>query len=352
MSVLVGSRSHNIIWHSEVMASKHSTSSEKLFACTNCHKRCKFEDLSPNQQLCKVCRKQFPSLNCFYCRLEYHPVKNTENPNKPACENCARDLKQYGRPSSCSMCTLQSAFGGKKCSRCLHSEKKYGPPSVCEHCNTRCAFPKPVDVKKKVDGKTLCLLCTIKYKRDQFKKRNGTCGRSAENSAAKRPRHHIFEHKALKMEPEPGPTLKKLKLEPATSDSSPLSMQSHSTLSTRDSQPLVDLLTSNHIIETDKLQNEISSLKKQLVHKDQALLEKDKQICQLRADASEKERDFRSKQQSLQRTHGEQLEQLKSEIRSLRTQLSKVSQKKTTSSDKQSSFASIASSLAATPSSN
>lgn len=36
--------------------------------------------------------------------------------------------------------------------RCLHSEKKYGPPSVCEHCNTRCAFPKPVDVKKKVGG--------------------------------------------------------------------------------------------------------------------------------------------------------------------------------------------------------
>lgn len=25
-----------------------------------------------------------------------------------------------------------------------------------------------------VDGKTLCLLCTIKYKKDQFKKRNGT----------------------------------------------------------------------------------------------------------------------------------------------------------------------------------
>lgn len=23
----------------------------------------------------QVCRKQFPALNCFYCKLEYHPVK-------------------------------------------------------------------------------------------------------------------------------------------------------------------------------------------------------------------------------------------------------------------------------------
>lgn len=77
---------------------------------------------------------------------------------------------------------------------------------------------------------------------------------------------------------------------------------------------------------------QISALKKQIVQKDQALLEKDKQvccvnvqmtwdllcmlflwvkICQLRADTSEKERDFRTKQQSQQRAHGEQVEQLK-----------------------------------------
>ena len=32
-----------------VMATK-----EALFACTHCHKRCKFEELSSTQQLCKV----------------------------------------------------------------------------------------------------------------------------------------------------------------------------------------------------------------------------------------------------------------------------------------------------------
>lgn len=117
------------------------------------------------------------------------------------------------QPSTCVICTLQSAFNGKKCSRygiciqsthpahikihkkphpsesveqnvyiiiwvrvhlnlqpynkniqchcisftsillplrCLHSEKKYGSPSLCEHCRTRCAFPKPEEVKRKV----------------------------------------------------------------------------------------------------------------------------------------------------------------------------------------------------------
>ena len=32
----------------------NSDKSEMLFACTNCHRRCKFEDLSASQQLCKV----------------------------------------------------------------------------------------------------------------------------------------------------------------------------------------------------------------------------------------------------------------------------------------------------------
>lgn len=36
------------------MEAKKYSKSEKLFACTNCHKRCKFEDLSSSQQLCKV----------------------------------------------------------------------------------------------------------------------------------------------------------------------------------------------------------------------------------------------------------------------------------------------------------
>lgn len=36
--------------------------------------------------------------------------------------------------------------------RCVHSEKKYGPPSACEQCKLVCAFKKPDDVRKKVNG--------------------------------------------------------------------------------------------------------------------------------------------------------------------------------------------------------
>lgn len=219
------------------------------------------------------------------------------------------------------------------------------------------AFPKPDDVKRKVDGKALCLLCTIKYKKDQFKKKhhssNGKTVPSSSTSVgtANRSHHRSSEHRTKRgPETDSEPTLKKQKLDPPLIESS----QPHSILGTRDTQPLVDLLTSNHILETDKLQSEISTLKKQMLQKDQTLLEKDKVICQLKADASEKDRDFRAKQLSQQKAHGDLVEQLQSEIRSLRTQLVKLSQKKSSSaaSDKQSSsLASIASSLAATPTS-
>ena len=55
------------------MSSKRSSAStnERLFACTNCHKRCKFEDLSSCQQLCKVSvlSVQLLSTDCTFGNL-------------------------------------------------------------------------------------------------------------------------------------------------------------------------------------------------------------------------------------------------------------------------------------------
>ena len=48
----------------------------------------------------------------------------------------------------------------------------------------------------------------------------------------------------------------------------------------------MDILGSNHVLETDKLQNEISILKKQLAQRDQTLLEKDKQVAIQECNAS------------------------------------------------------------------
>jgi len=63
--------------------------------------------------------------------------------------------------------------------RCKHSEGRYGKPVSCDHCQMKCAFIKQDQVKQKVrscnqpplthhlqvDGMTLCLMCTLRYKK-------------------------------------------------------------------------------------------------------------------------------------------------------------------------------------------
>jgi hypothetical protein len=49
--------------------------------------------------------------------------------------------------------------------------RRYGAPITCDHCKQCCAFNKPAESKKKVHGKTLCLLCTLKYKKSLFSKK-------------------------------------------------------------------------------------------------------------------------------------------------------------------------------------
>ena len=68
------------------------------------------------------------------------------------------------KPKPCQYCNIIAAFIGNKCQRCTNSEKKYGPPYSCEQCKQQCAFDRKDD-RKKVDGKLLCWLCTLSYKR-------------------------------------------------------------------------------------------------------------------------------------------------------------------------------------------
>lgn len=346
---------------SSVSSQSTSGSSDMLFACTNCHKRAKFEDLSTTQQLCKTCRKQFPLVTCTYCRLDFHHVKNSsDKESQPACDHCARDFKQHGTPSFCVICNLQSAFNGKRCTRCTHSEKKYGTPVACESCNLACAFRKPDDIRKKVDGKTLCLLCTINYKKAQFKKKalhSQQQQKSGHKASRPHHRHHLSaNHSARHRSREEEPDTKRVKLDTMERLSPfptlPEPVVSSQSLLGRDPQPM-DLLSTNHMLETDKLQNEISSLKKQLVLKDQAMLDKDKQMCQLRAESLEKEKEYRTKLQSQQRSHSEVVETMQVEIRTLRKQISQSShkggQKGSSLSSAQNSLASLASSLSPAP---
>ncbi len=143
----------------------NSEKSQMLFACTHCHHRCKFEELSGSQQLCKVCELSLidrhlciilclvaldfiyyivhvpyrwlythcrtvgsssplwhvrtadwsstqsskPVLLClnillatvFMCRSS-----TDHGSSRPACEHCAREFRQHGTVSASAACLL------------------------------------------------------------------------------------------------------------------------------------------------------------------------------------------------------------------------------------------------------
>lgn len=143
-----------------------------LFACTKCNSRHPFEDLSQGHQLCKECKGSFQVVKCNYCRSEFQQEGSGSSKTSSICKKCEHLQEQHGKPGPCAYCNIIAAFIGTKCQRCTNSEKKYGPPMSCEHCRQKCAFDrKDPESKKKVDGKLLCWLCTMAYKRTLAKAR-------------------------------------------------------------------------------------------------------------------------------------------------------------------------------------
>ena len=79
------------------------------------------------------------------------------------CKKCEANVGKYGKPSSCQYCGIIAAFVHGKCHRCHASYRMYGPPKTCEQCKQKCAFDK--GDKKETNGKLLCWLCSVSYKR-------------------------------------------------------------------------------------------------------------------------------------------------------------------------------------------
>jgi hypothetical protein len=150
--------------------------SAPLFACSRCFSRHPFEDLSAGQQLCKECRGAFPVVKCTYCRSEFQ--QTSKGSTSTICKKCEQNVKSYGKPTACEYCNIIAAFIGNKCQRCTNSEIKYGPPVNCEQCKQKCAFDRHDD-DKKVDGKLLCWLCTLSFKRALAKTKQGDAERRA-----------------------------------------------------------------------------------------------------------------------------------------------------------------------------
>ncbi|XP_062844910.1 protein FAM76B isoform X2 [Trichomycterus rosablanca] len=312
--------------------------SSALYACTKCNQRYPFEELSQGQQLCKECRIAHPIVKCTYCRTEFQQESKTNT----ICKKCAQNVKQFGTPKPCQYCNIIAAFIGTKCQRCTNSEKKYGPPQTCEQCKQQCAFDRKEEGRRKVDGKLLCWLCTLSYRRvlQKTKEQRKGLGSTHSNSSLseKEHRHHhrhssshhklrsslspeqeqrLWEqsHKSSSSIQKETPKKKpKLELKPSNGDSSiAQSMDSGGT---------------DNFILISQLKEEVMSLKRLLQQRDQTILEKDRKLTELKADFQYQESNMRQKMNNMEKAHKESLEQQQTKNRELLKQVAALSKGK------------------------
>ncbi|XP_078001670.1 protein FAM76A isoform X1 [Phascolarctos cinereus] len=338
-----------------------------LYACTKCHQRFPFEALSQGQQLCKECRIAHPMVKCTYCRTEFQQESKTNT----ICKKCAQNVKLYGTPKPCQYCNIIAAFIGNKCQRCTNSEKKYGPPYSCEQCKQQCAFDRKDD-RKKVDGKLLCWLCTLSYKRVLQKTREQRKHLSSSSRAGHQEKEqysrlsagsHFNSQKTLStssIQNEIPKKKPKFDAITANGDSVPSSYEllcpniqsapsvlvqwaasqqslgaNHypvppgtGILNSFSPDLALDSPGTDHFVIIAQLKEEVATLKKMLHQKDQMILEKEKKITELKADLQYQESQMRAKMNQMEKTHKEVTEQLQAKNRELLKQAAALSKGK------------------------
>uniref|UniRef100_A0A2I3LVI3 Protein FAM76B n=1 Tax=Papio anubis TaxID=9555 RepID=A0A2I3LVI3_PAPAN len=306
-----------------------------LYACTKCTQRYPFEELSQGQQLCKECRIAHPIVKCTYCRSEFQQESKTNT----ICKKCAQNVKQFGTPKPCQYCNIIAAFIGTKCQRCTNSEKKYGPPQTCEQCKQQCAFDRKEEGRRKVDGKLLCWLCTLSYKRvlQKTKEQRKSLGSSHSNSSSSsltekdqhHPKHHHHHHhhhhrhssshhnhkSSAAIQNETPKKKPKLESKPSNGDSSSINQSA-------------DSGGTDNFVLISQLKEEVMSLKRLLQQRDQTILEKDKKLTELKADFQYQESNLRTKMNSMEKAHKETVEQLQAKNRELLKQVAALSKGK------------------------
>ncbi|XP_030216591.1 protein FAM76B isoform X5 [Gadus morhua] len=301
-----------------------------LYACTKCNQRYPFEELSQGQQLCKECRIAHPMVKCTYCRSEFQQESKTNT----ICKKCAQNVKQFGTPKPCQYCNIIAAFIGTKCQRCTNSEKKYGPPQTCEQCKQQCAFDRKEEGRRKVDGKLLCWLCTLSYRRVLQKTKDQRKGFGSSNSSSSlgdkdqhsRPHHHQqhphnrhssshHNHKSSSIQKETPKKKPKLELKPSNGDSSSITQS-------------MDSGGTDNFILISQLKEEVMSMKRMLQQRDQTILEKDRKLTEIKADFQYQESNMRVKMNNMDKAHKESMEQQQTKNRELLKQVAALSKGK------------------------
>nr|XP_053653302.1 protein FAM76A-like isoform X2 [Cherax quadricarinatus] len=312
-----------------------------LFACSRCFSRHPFEELSQGQQLCKECRGSFPIVKCTYCRSEFQ--QESKSSTVTICKKCESMVKQYGKPSACEYCNVIAAFIGNKCQRCTNSERRYGPPLSCDQCKQKCAFDRKDIDKKKVDGKLLCWLCTLSFKRALAKTKVTDPARHSHIKLGSRSGHHKEKERpklsghnkrpnrpdVTKIPQEEPPA----KLGLYDTDKDTQSMEIHDNIKavvsrnvgpTRDSDPG----TADQLVLITQLREQISRLEKQLSGKDAQLLAKEKQMTELKATQFTIEQELRQKMKNVNRDYDSKVEILQKKIREQNREIALLSKGK------------------------
>lgn len=319
-----------------------------LYACTKCNQRYPFEELSQGQQLCKECRIAHPIVKCTFCRSEFQQESKTNT----ICKKCAQNVKQFGTPKPCQYCNIIAAFIGTKCQRCTNSEKKYGPPQTCEQCKQQCAFDRKEEGRRKVDGKLLCWLCTLSYRRvlQKTKEQRKGLGSSHSNSSSlsekehQRPHHHHHHHqhrhssshhnhKSSSIQKETPKKKPKLELKPSNGDRSygiDITTGDFSGPFYRSSSiaQSVDSGGTDNFILISQLKEEVMGLKRLLQQRDQTILEKDRKLTELKADFQYQESNMRVKMNNMEKAHKEAMEAQQAKNRELMKQVAALSKGK------------------------
>nr|XP_023012059.1 protein FAM76A [Leptinotarsa decemlineata] len=286
-------------------------SAQLLFACSRCFARHPFEELSAGQQLCKECRGAFPVVKCTYCRSEFQ--QTSRGNTSTICKKCEQNVKSYGKPTACEYCNIIAGFIGNKCQRCTNSEIKYGPPVNCEQCKQKCAFDRHDD-DKKVDGKLLCWLCTLSFKRALAKTKQGDAERRAH---LKRSQLHKNKHKEGKLRGH-----NKRPNRPDVTKMPPQDEAPPNKVARNNSAPVmirgdVDPNSSDHVVAMTQLKEQIASLQKQMTQKNSELINKDKMITELKANNFTTENELRNKLKSIQKEHEDKVNFLNNRISGL-----------------------------------
>eukprot|EP00039_Didymoeca_costata_P030385 m.29273 g.29273 ORF g.29273 m.29273 type:complete len:491 (+) comp8085_c0_seq1:189-1661(+) len=150
--------------------------------CSGCGEHVHFKELSKRQHLCQKCRSTLPSNYCKHCKLKFQEIGGND-----VCPKCRENKGSFtGKPASCLYCYCHTVFQETKkvCYICEKAEKKYGHPGKCENCNNKAAFNRGLKDKETINGKSLCMLCSIKYRK---KRPSG----SEDKSSTKRKRPDI-----------------------------------------------------------------------------------------------------------------------------------------------------------------